>query len=150
MQNRETTLNVLNWDRFKMKNLVLAKLSERLKKQLWGLVFWNNFKNNKNKPIKAATGALLEEAQITWLQWPIYIQEVRDWHSKSCDFKMVRPNQDATMIVYAFGHPGSRRMDRGKLRLKEFLILELVVIATHQWTMASVLHSLFKPGSQTI
>ena len=33
-----------------------------------GLVYWddpegwNNFKNNKNKPIKAATGALLEEA----------------------------------------------------------------------------------------
>ena len=65
MQDRKTTLNVLNWDRFKMKNLVLAKLSERLKKQLRGLVFWNNSKNNKNKPIKAAIGALLEEAHIT-------------------------------------------------------------------------------------
>ena len=56
MQDRETTLRVLNWDRSKMRKLVLAKLSEGLKKQLLGLAFWNNFKNNKNKPIKAATG----------------------------------------------------------------------------------------------
>ena len=65
MQDRETTLRVLNWDRSKMRKLVLAKLSEGLKKQLLGLAFWNNFKNNKNKPSKAATGTLLVEAQIT-------------------------------------------------------------------------------------
>ena len=41
-------------------------------------------------------------------------------------------------------------MDSGKLTLKEFLILELVVIATHWWTMVSALHSLSKSGSQTI
>ena len=99
MQDKGTTLSVLNWDRFKVGNLVLTKLSERLKKQLLGLASWNDFKNNQNEPTKAATGAVLEGGSTNDIA-PVASPHPRSWGMAigSCDSKIGRHDHCATIF----------------------------------------------------